>query len=191
MPEKKLDLRIVKTQRSIMNAFKELLSEKSFEDITVKEICTRAETRRATFYTHYEDKYDLFNSLIKDIRESFVSSNPYVEDYEHPEEFYLHIIRCGLEFVEQNRDLVGSVDNDSMTTAILQNTIENLTMPIKNRIYQDIEAGHICNSDPETLVQFFVGGINQYIRYWNKNNKDISLEKSLSSLEEIIKKLFV
>lgn len=37
------------------------LSEKSFEDVTVGELCEKAMYPRATFYNYFDDKYDLFN----------------------------------------------------------------------------------------------------------------------------------
>ena len=38
----KIDLRIIKTKKSIYNAFISLMSEKTFEEIKVSEICERA-----------------------------------------------------------------------------------------------------------------------------------------------------
>lgn len=38
-----------------------LLSEKAFEEITVGELCERAQYPRATFYNYFDDKYDLLN----------------------------------------------------------------------------------------------------------------------------------
>lgn len=40
-------------------AFLELLEEKDFPYITVKEICAKAEVNRSTFYLHYETLNDL------------------------------------------------------------------------------------------------------------------------------------
>jgi AcrR family transcriptional regulator len=39
----------------------ELLSMKSFEKITVNELCQRSNYPRATFYNYFDDKYDLLN----------------------------------------------------------------------------------------------------------------------------------
>lgn len=36
-----------------------LLSEKSFEEITVGQLCEAAQYPRATFYNYFDDKYDL------------------------------------------------------------------------------------------------------------------------------------
>lgn len=64
---KKKDLRIVKTQMAIKNAFLQLVKEKAFEKITISEIADRALIHRGTFYSHYKDKYDLLNQLEDEI----------------------------------------------------------------------------------------------------------------------------
>lgn len=54
-----MDLRKERTKRSIINAFLELRAKKPLERISVKELSELAMINKATFYTHYEDIYDL------------------------------------------------------------------------------------------------------------------------------------
>ena len=61
-----MDRRIIKTKRSLKEALIELMNEKSFEKITVTEICDRAYTSRITFYTYYTDKYNLLHEIFMD-----------------------------------------------------------------------------------------------------------------------------
>lgn len=61
------DPRIRRTRGYIQGAFRELLNEKGFKSITVREITERAEVNRATFYAHYADKYDLLNITLEAI----------------------------------------------------------------------------------------------------------------------------
>lgn len=58
------DLRYIKTERAIREAFFSLLEEGTFERITVKDITERAMINRNTFYLHYKDKFDLINSIL-------------------------------------------------------------------------------------------------------------------------------
>ena len=62
--QKKIDKRILRTRQWLSKAFLELLEEKGFQEMTVQNITERANVNRATFYAHYEDKYDLFNTII-------------------------------------------------------------------------------------------------------------------------------
>ncbi|MCM3699628.1 TetR/AcrR family transcriptional regulator [Paenibacillus macerans] len=67
MKESITDLRIIRTKQSIRDALVELLDEKGFEGITVKDITTRAKINRSTFYTHYLDKFDLMTKCQEEI----------------------------------------------------------------------------------------------------------------------------
>ena len=49
----------------------ELLAEKDFEYITVKEICTRAGVNRSTFYLHYETVGDLLDESMEYLDRQF------------------------------------------------------------------------------------------------------------------------
>ncbi len=62
-----MDLRQQRTQRSIVNAFLALRSEKPLEKITIRELSEKAVIHKATFYLHYHDIYDLSESLEKEV----------------------------------------------------------------------------------------------------------------------------
>lgn len=67
MRESNTDLRVIRTKDSIRDALVELIDEKGFEAITVKDITTRAKINRGTFYAHYQDKYDLMTKCEEEI----------------------------------------------------------------------------------------------------------------------------
>ena len=52
-------------------AFMEILEQKDFEYISVKEICERAGVNRSTFYLHYETVNDLLEESICHMNEKF------------------------------------------------------------------------------------------------------------------------
>lgn len=62
----KVDRRIAKSQDAIKKAIVELMTEKSFDDITIQDISDRANVSRGTIYLHYVDKFDLLDKLIEE-----------------------------------------------------------------------------------------------------------------------------
>ena len=64
--EKQIDPRILRTRKLIMDAFIELSMKKDFKDITIKDITTAATVNRATFYSHFMDKYDLLEKVLSE-----------------------------------------------------------------------------------------------------------------------------
>ncbi|HLO17362.1 MAG TPA: TetR/AcrR family transcriptional regulator [Anaerolineales bacterium] len=55
------DLRVKRTQKLILEAMIELTSQKGFSTVTVNDIAKYAGINRATFYRHYQDKFDLLD----------------------------------------------------------------------------------------------------------------------------------
>ena len=61
------DRRIARTKAAIREALVALIEEKGFDALTVKDIATRANINRGTFYLHYKDKFDLLDQTLEDI----------------------------------------------------------------------------------------------------------------------------
>jgi len=62
----RIDPRVIRTRKLLLDAFLSVMAEKSFDDITVQDIAARATVNRATFYAHFVDKYALVDGLIRE-----------------------------------------------------------------------------------------------------------------------------
>jgi AcrR family transcriptional regulator len=60
------DPRVKRTRKLLQQTMLELMGEKSFDAITVQDIAVRSTLNRATFYAHFEDKYDLLDSIMRE-----------------------------------------------------------------------------------------------------------------------------
>lgn len=61
------DPRVKRTRQLLLQAFRALLEEKhNIHSISVQEIAERATVNRATFYAHFEDKYALLESWMRE-----------------------------------------------------------------------------------------------------------------------------
>ena len=65
MPEH-TDLRIQRTRSLLCDTLINLIDEKGFDAMSVKDIAERAMINRATFYRHFEDKYALVTYIFKE-----------------------------------------------------------------------------------------------------------------------------
>lgn len=63
----KLDPRVKRTRKLLQQALTELMAEKSFRAITVRDIAARATLNRVTFYAHFSDKHALLESTIREM----------------------------------------------------------------------------------------------------------------------------
>ena len=71
------------TKTAIRRTFFELLEEKDFDRISVREICQRADINRSTFYRHYDD----INALMNSIEAEFVADIGRVVPVDRIEQF--------------------------------------------------------------------------------------------------------
>jgi AcrR family transcriptional regulator len=79
----KEDLRVVKTIEAIKGTFEELICEKDYEKITVKELCDRARINKKTFYHYYPTLNDLLAELQFEISSAYIER---IKDFRLPDE---------------------------------------------------------------------------------------------------------
>lgn len=62
-----IDRRIKKSKAAMHRALLELMGDKEFKAISIKEIVVRADVNRGTFYKHYQYKEQLLEEIIDDV----------------------------------------------------------------------------------------------------------------------------
>ncbi|WP_241763920.1 TetR/AcrR family transcriptional regulator [Paenibacillus peoriae] len=65
---------MTQTKQSLINAFVNLVNEKDFEKITVADLTKGAQVNRATFYAHFNDKYELLDYIVGESASSVVKN---------------------------------------------------------------------------------------------------------------------
>lgn len=69
------NIRMTRTKESIFEALLELMKEKDFEKITIQNLTERAQINRATFYAHFQDKYELLDEIIGNSVEELIQKH--------------------------------------------------------------------------------------------------------------------
>ena len=106
MSDKKTDRRVIRTKRMVREALTELLVEKGFEEITVKDLTERADINRGTFYLHYESKYDLLeqsqNEILEELSEFIRKVSPSLIIQSHSQNEPVPFLVSLFEHIEKN-----------------------------------------------------------------------------------------
>src|SRR5215475_13530041 len=71
MPPNDPDRRVQKTRKLLQDALIELVAEKGFEAVSIREILDKANVGRSTFYAHFQDKDQLLHSILDRLDELF------------------------------------------------------------------------------------------------------------------------
>ena len=105
MNEEKVDRRIRKTKKALLQCLTKLMSEKKISDITVKELTDLADVNRSTFYLYYKDIFDMVESIETNMFEEFLrifnESNKGKDRYSSLLALYTYIF----EYVESNSEI--------------------------------------------------------------------------------------
>lgn len=104
----KTDLRVERTQKNIRRSFVDLLLERSFQDISVKDIAQRAEINRKTFYSYYENKEILYDEIVTDVFNDLCGCFLYVKQKEPTRHLDRDALRSDvaafLSYLEERRE---------------------------------------------------------------------------------------
>ncbi len=79
------DKRIQKTKQKLRDTFIQMLQTKTFDQITVTELCDAAKMSRITFYAHYNDKYDLLEAIMQQLLDTATADFEAMQKKNNPE----------------------------------------------------------------------------------------------------------
>ena len=107
--DKKTDLRIIKTKKVLFDALISLLEEMPFEEIKISDICDRALINRSTFYSHYQDKYELLSNYIYELKNALTEDLNKNDSSNNPREYYMQMISIFLDHIESKKDIYKTI----------------------------------------------------------------------------------
>lgn len=91
------DRRVRKSKEALKNSLIELMREKSVNNITVKELVTRADLNRSTFYNYYSDIPDMLSKLEDELYNEFLYT---LEAHIPKKEKVVDVSKGGHKFIE-------------------------------------------------------------------------------------------
>ena len=158
-----MDRRIINTKKKLTNTLLLLIQEKRLKDITVLELCKKANINRTTFYKYYKDVEDLVNKTeesllveletnISDIKRNYLISftGKIIEAISEKKEIYTKLLGENGDHTFLKR-ILGLVYNQS---------IEEWTKLLKKASREDLDK----------IYNFIVDGTIGIVEEWIKNN---------------------
>lgn len=167
---KKGNQRYQETCQRIEEAVIALLEEKEVEQITVSEICRKAQVHRTTFYGHYDDIPDLMNHVAGQMY-SHVMEGFKLTDGATPGEGFIKLFYYIKENRQMFRSLMDYYSSKRYKLAILPSEMEQHVKEImKKSGYEEREVGLY-------YYIFFTEGLKAVIYHWLERDCAESPEK--------------
>jgi AcrR family transcriptional regulator len=129
-----LDLRIRRTHKLLSDSLISLLSEKSFEDIRISDICDKAMIHRTTFYKHFEDKYQLLDFLLRQLIHDFEEKSLQYTATNNQRQYYTNLFKLLLEHMSENRKMysIGLLNNGSAMKLLQKIVLQCIKAKLKH-----------------------------------------------------------
>lgn len=168
------DPRVIRTRHLLLDAFVDLVRNKEFRSITVKDITEHAQVNRATFYAHFLDKYDILECAVID-RFMNLISNRINSDATLSEETLRNITLVVCEYVEAvshscklNYATILSLMEEKVKLKLCENIVAVLKKESKANSLQDEKYGLMA-----TMIS---SSIYAAARKWNSDGRGVAVE---------------
>lgn len=181
---RKVDIRVKRTYNQLFSALIKLLGEKSFDDLTVLEICDEAGVHRATFYKHFVDKYDFLNTCFN-ISLSNLTFDKIAESYtpETMKKSCMRMILKVLNFVEENQKVIVSLSTDRNSASFNTALNDAIAIFIEERINTVRPENEKLSKTVPLLANYYAGAIVGIIKWWATNQSSYSKQDFLDFAE--------
>ncbi len=172
-----------KTRKLIKETFAELINEKKeLSKITVTELVKRAEITRSTFYTHYDDLYDVSNDYQLETIESLVSNDKILYDKNDIIVYFTDII----DFLKKNEKIYKMLLSAPEPLIFL----EKLKIMVSKKILFALQDFSKDNIYLDLDVSFFMNGfISELLKYF-RDASSYTLEQLQENLIKWFNKIF-
>lgn len=179
------DLRVIRTRKLLSNALIELMEKVPFEKINVKDICEKAMIHRATFYNHFNNKEDLLEYAIDELKEELYLATIKEENFKSEKEMYMSLISNVIDFVQDNKSKIllmlkqNSYDKSiSLMLITIKRSIRYLIS--KNKYHDDYKV------PKNIMIDFFTGGLTNIGINWLLSSNPSSKEELLNYFDILL-----
>lgn len=158
-----MDRRIINTKNKLTSTLLELLSKKAIKDITVLELCKKANINRTTFYKYYKDIDDLAIKIEEDLMDEL---KKHIVDIKR--NYLISYTSKIIEEISNNKEVYTKILSDNgdhtflrkILSLVHEQSIEEWQKLLKKATPKDID----------NIYNFIVDGTIGLIEAWIRNN---------------------
>ncbi|WP_395319365.1 TetR/AcrR family transcriptional regulator [Fructilactobacillus frigidiflavus] len=154
------------TKQQIIFGMFEMMMEKPYADITVKEICEKAEVSRMTFYRNFHTKEDVIFGQFEMVYSTFIKQL---------------VIQNRFTFYDVATTFFTTIkENQLMMEAIVKNDLSNFLLNALRRYIKTLVDNQILKTrekSSEMLVAMISGGLTEVIITWTRDGMEQPIDE--------------
>lgn len=186
MADKTVDRRIQKTLHLLQTALADLIAEKEYDSITIQEILDRANVGRSTFYAHFENKDQLFRSMLTRLNERFEEGIHRIsEEHKHYEENSGEMPLRVIQFVEQHQRLFRAMLGKPGQGAHHNPLEDYLFIVTREHFRAMIQVKHGDSTQLELVAHYYASAFIGALVWWLEHDGIYSAEEFAQMLNRL------
>ena len=168
-----------RTKLQLEDAFKELLLEKTFHKITIKDLTDKCHISRMAFYYHFKDIYDLVEWSCEEDSKRAADGNT---TYDTWEQGFLNIFYA----IEENKPFILNVYHYVSQEQITQYLYRVVYRLIKDVVEECAEGMSVREEDKKFIADFYKFAFVGIILDWIRNDMKTSPEQLVARISALI-----
>src|SRR5699024_3746083 len=182
--KKKQDLRVLRSQKMIIEAFMKLVIQKGYNNVSIQDIAEEAMINRATFYAHFKDKEDLFDSIFDrslSVLTSVLDVSQLVKNNKIQVKHIEHLLTKMYDVIFQNRDFF-RINLSGSSQEIFRSKLAKIVYEKYIDIFNQLK---ITENEVEIPIGFvieYMSAIYISTLHWWINNDDEMTSSQLATL---------
>lgn len=166
----KNDRRSQRTRQLISEAFVELLMERGYEAMSIRDVIERANVGRSTFYSHFKDKEELFVSQLDRLLEALSYHLP----QEHVEQNPFFPSLGLFQHIQEQQKLFRALSWSSGVDILTRHLQKSMSEKIEEKLKA---SGQIYEVPVPVMANFLAGSFLTLVKWWLDNKMVYSPEE--------------
>jgi AcrR family transcriptional regulator len=169
------DRRVQRTRRMLREALIALIIERGWDDVSVQDVCERADVGRSTFYTHFADREELLLGGFDDLRKmlKMQKAGSKVEN--------LAFVRGLIEHVRGHTQLFRAIIGKRAGHSIEKRFRQTVTALVREDLAEHGHAGRAL----EVTTHYIAGALVELLTWWVDTRNPLGADE----VEELFRKL--
>ena len=181
MPGVKGNRRTLYTKKIIKESLIELLQTNDIHQITVTNICNKADINRGTFYSYYKDAFDLLQSIEDELFDQILRYLNETPAKDYTDSLLIKV----LELIAENKDLCKILLCKQRDGRIIDRILYIASKANLEPLFD--KSSEFDESHFNYLIRYSVGGILSIIQVWLENNLKESPREIVNIINNINK----
>ncbi|PET44189.1 TetR family transcriptional regulator [Bacillus sp. AFS001701] len=175
------EIKVEKTKKLIKETLLDLIEEKGFEAISVRDITLKAGLNRGTFYLHYRDKYDLMeksqNEILEGLQDRLLFIRPKeMNEFYSNDEVYPPILNV-YHYLKENQRFIKILISTKGDPAFPKKMKEHIKETIYEKLVDLLEEEYMIEIPHEYTTAFISSAFFGLMEQWLEKEEPITPEE--------------